>query len=369
MTIINDEVLLTSVTAMAVTAVVFLYFRTKRQPKETSVVELFVYPIKSCGPMKGLKSAMVTEMGFAFDRFAQVSDSEGNYLTPRNKSNSKLFHVLPRIVHDRSNIHLELTTTTKSSSSYTNHRIQNLCETIEKSSTTKEVTPMIGPKVQLQDLGDDVASWLSDVTGITDCRLTAIGPKYFRLVEMNPDQGEPVPASKKEDKDKIVVISDENKNNSPVVSLADEAPFLLTSAASLKDLNARLKDRGKAAVDMQRFRPNIVVSGAALLPWEEDTWKRIKIGGIEFHVWQRCGRCTMTTIDRSTLQRGPEPLATLSTFREREKGMRNFGVHMIPIMSTPSLEYTETSLVHVGNNIEVLEYDKQRLKEWKRLFL
>ena len=104
---------------------------------------------------------------------------------------------------------------------------------------------------------------------------------------------------------------------------------------------------------MQRFRPNIVVQGT--LPWEEDTWKRIRIGGMEFHVWQRCGRCAMTTIDRTTLERGPEPLATLSTFREREKGQRNFGMHMIPVKSksnnNASMEYQapELSLIDYPN--------------------
>jgi len=38
----------------------------------------------------------------------------------------------------------------------------------------------------------------------------------------------------------------------------------------------------------------------------------------------------MTTIDRGTLARGPEPLATLNTFRE-SAGQRNFGMHMIPV--------------------------------------
>ena len=82
---------------------------------------------------------------------------------------------------------------------------------------------------------------------------------------------------------------------------------------------------------MRRFRPNIVVAG--LKPWEEDTLRRLRIGGVEFHVWQRCGRCVMTTIDRDTLTRGKEPLATLSTFRERAHGQRNFGMHLVPTVA------------------------------------
>ena len=43
-----------------------------------------------------------------------------------------------------------------------------------------------------------------------------------------------------------------------------------------------MQERGKATIAMDRFRPNIVVDG--LQAWEEDTWKRIRIGSVEFHV-------------------------------------------------------------------------------------
>jgi uncharacterized protein YcbX len=377
-----------TIIAMTIASIVLFLLRMKNrstssseQPNKkeltTIVTELIIYPIKSCAPMK-VQSALVTEIGFLYDRFIQVSDSNGNYLTPRDKQNEKLFHIKPIIItvqdtdtdtdtdYGNNNMDLELTCSTTSSGDSTTSstfRVNNFNEKIKNSSSvTKEVKPMIGPNVQLQDLGDEAALWLSNVTNIKDCRLTAIGSKYHRLVEINPDQGDivPVPSSLK-------------MKVPPVVSLADEAPFLLTSSLSLMDLNTRLKVRGKSIVDMQRFRPNIVVSGKSLLPWEEDTWKRIKIGGVEFHVWQRCGRCTMATIDRQTLQRGPEPLATLSTFRERDNGMRNFGMHMIPIINntspSSSMEiHAVTSLLEVGHTLEVLEYDEQRLKEWKRLF-
>ena len=72
----------------------------------------------------------------------------------------------------------------------------------------------------------------------------------------------------------------------------------------------------------------------------------------------------MTTIDRDTLERGPEPLATLSTFRERANGQRNFGVHLIPVAST----IVDGYLVAVDDEVEVLAYDEDRRKEWLELF-
>ena len=62
------------------------------------------------------------------------------------------------------------------------------------------------------------------------------------------------------------------------VGFADGYPFLLISEASLEDLNTRLAQ----PVSMERFRPNLVVSGVA--PYEEDQWRRIRIGAIEFQI-------------------------------------------------------------------------------------
>ena len=202
-------------------------------------------------------------------------------------------------------------------------------------------------KEPLKDYGDAAAAWLSaalpDVPG--GVRLTGIGSGagYRRMVVTNPKQGD------------VCQVS------SAPVSLADEAPYLLTTEASLGNLNARLAGRGQPAVDMRRFRPNIVVAaGSVLQPWEEDSWKRIRIGAAQFWVWQRCGRCTMTTIDRDTLRRGgPEPLATLGTFRERAHGSRNFGVHLVPCDGWGGMPE-----IAVGARVEVLEHDAERRAEW-----
>jgi len=303
-----------------------------------------------------VSSTKVTANGFAYDRFAQVSDLEGKFLTPRDQASEKLFHINPTIMNDETTkmVHLRLTVKGNSQEPF---RIHDLNKEIERSETI-EATPIVGEKVKLKDLGDDVAKWLSKATQIKYCRLTAIGSNYHRPVTVNPQQGEPVP-----------LLNGANEDV-PSMSLADEAPFLLTTTASLADLNDRLTVRGKNHVGMQRFRPNIVVHGT--YAWEEDTWKRIRIGNQEFEVWQRCGRCSMTTINCETLERGPEPLATLSTFRERSHGQRNFGMHMIPILpdatSKDTSEGSSSSLVNVGDTLEVLEYDEKRLEEWKRLF-
>jgi len=111
------------------------------------------------------------------------------------------------------------------------------------------------------------------------------------------------------------------------VGFADQCPILLTTETSLADLNSRLE----SPILMDRFRPNLVIKGTDA--WEEDKWKRIKIGKCEFKVNQDCVRCVFTTIDPITKAKDPdtEPLRTMNTFRKGPKGGVVFGMHLTPI--------------------------------------
>lgn len=114
------------------------------------------------------------------------------------------------------------------------------------------------------------------------------------------------------------------------VSLADGYPLLVTTTASLAALNALIAQGDRAhegPLPMNRFRPNVVVGGTA--PWDEDEWRRIRIGEITFRVPKPCGRCIVTTTDQATGGRGKEPLRTLA--RHRNFGTKLiFGQNLIP---------------------------------------
>ncbi|ANJ28126.1 MOSC domain-containing protein [Agromyces aureus] len=110
------------------------------------------------------------------------------------------------------------------------------------------------------------------------------------------------------------------------MSLADAAPLLLTTEASLAALNA-WTDESAPELDMLRFRPNLVVDGDE--PFAEDDWGFVTIGGVRFRNAGGCDRCMMTGIDPFTLQRGLEPIRTLSKHRRRD-GKTWFGVLLVP---------------------------------------
>ena len=109
---------------------------------------------------------------------------------------------------------------------------------------------------------------------------------------------------------------------SDVVSFADAYPFLAISEASLSDLNSRLE----TPVGMERFRPNIVVSGIAA--YGEDHWQTVRLGALGFRAAKRCERCSVTTVDPASGVRGKEPLRTLAKYRQ-EAGKVWFGMNLI----------------------------------------
>ncbi|MGH1564081.1 MOSC domain-containing protein [Mumia sp. DW29H23] len=129
-----------------------------------------------------------------------------------------------------------------------------------------------------------------------------------------------------------------------VLSLADAAPILLTTTASLDQLNAWVADGPEPApLAMSRFRPNIVVDGD-LVPFVEDGWRSVRLGEVELRFTELCDRCAITTIDPVTLERGKEPIRTLAQ-RRKWDGVTWFGVRMLP---------TGAGTLHVGDRVEVV---------------
>ncbi len=127
------------------------------------------------------------------------------------------------------------------------------------------------------------------------------------------------------------------------VSFADGYPLLLISEASLTDLNLR----ADARLEMSQFRTNLVVTGTR--PFEEDGWRLIRIGEVEFQVAKPCSRCVMTTIEPGTedFNRMKEPLATLLRYRRGEDGEVYFGQNLIAL---------NEGEIRLGDKVEVLEY-------------
>lgn len=135
------------------------------------------------------------------------------------------------------------------------------------------------------------------------------------------------------------------------VHFADRYNFLFLSTESLADLNLRLAEKDVEPVPMNRFRPNIVLSGSGV-SYAEDMMRRVEIDGVTFNMVKPCGRCEITTTEQTTGIRSSlqEPLRTLASYRTREfvPGKKNamFGQNAV---------HENTGLIRVGSRIKVLE--------------
>jgi len=261
------------------------------------ISQINVYPVKSCAPLS--PSVLdVLETGFEHDREWMVVDENNNFVTQRQYPKLALIKAVPKA----GDIHLEAPNMPSID--------VPILEQGRKINTEVWGNPCIAI-----DQGELVSKWLSDFVG-----------KKFYLVRMAPDF-------------KRGVKSKYQSERKEVVGFADAFPFLLISEESLNDLNSRLIEK----VPMNRFRPNIVVSGGRA--FQEDTWKKIKIGDIIFRVVKPCDRCEVTTVDQSTGEKGIEPLETLGKYRTRPKG----------IMFGQNLLHEGLGTIRVGDVVEILE--------------
>ena len=171
------------------------------------------------------------------------------------------------------------------------------------------------------DMGNGVAAWLSAVLG-RPSRLVRADDKFERRLPAAR-----IPAAHAD------VLTD------VPIAFVDAFPILVISEASLENLNGRLE----TPLPMNRFRPNIVVRGAE--PHEEDRWKVIRIGEMEFRAGGDCGRCIVTTTNQATGERGPEPLQTLGKYRRDERGAITFGQYLM---------HRGAGTIRVGDKVEVV---------------
>jgi uncharacterized protein YcbX len=255
--------------------------------------ELNLYPIKSCAGI-ALTEANVTLAGLAahgvHDREWMLVDADGQFLSQREFPRMAL--LVPRIdgavleVAAPGMAPLRLPLAQPAGAAPRQVRIWD-------------------DTVDAADCGDAAGAWFSQVLG-SRCRLVRFRPDVARPTSTKWTGGIPAQAR-----------------------FADGYPLLLAGTASLDDLNRRLAAAGRAALPMNRFRPNVVVDGIGA--FEEDYVESFGAGGIELRPVKPCGRCPIPSIDQATGRPGPDPLDILQAYRAnpRMDGAICFGMNCI----------------------------------------
>ena len=235
------------------------------------VSELFIYPIKSLGGIR-VNSAKVTDRGFQNDRRWMLVDSGNCFLTQREFPQMALLQV------DFSEGGLRVRHKLKKSES-------SLITTVLQSNETA-TAQVWSDKCKVQFVSSVLDEWFSDMLSIR-CRLVYMPDESRRRVDTR------------------------YAANKEITSLSDGYPFLIIGQSSLDELNQRLAE----PLPMNRFRPNIVFTGAE--PYTEDRMARFHINNILFYGVKLCGRCAVTTTNQDNGTKSREPLHTLSTYRKK----------------------------------------------------
>lgn len=94
----------------------------------------------------------------------------------------------------------------------------------------------------------------------------------------------------------------------------DTFPLSLITTQSI----ALLGEATGSSLDVQRFRPNILVEATNQNSFPEDAWvgRILQIGGLSMRVDKRDGRCAVITIDPLTSESNPSILRTVAESRQ-----------------------------------------------------
>lgn len=258
------------------------------------IVSLHIYPIKSLQGIS-LHSSKLLSRGLEFDRRWMLVDMNGLFITQRQIPQLALFSI-------------EIMDNYLLVQSFFKNESKRIPFIPERDKLEVKVWEDV---VQAIEVSKDVSQWFSIQLD-----------QHVKLVYMPND-------SKR-------LADRENVSSSEVVSFADAFPLLIANIASLKDLNSRLENK----INIDRFRPNVVVNGG--VAFEEDNWSGISIGNSKIKVVKKCARCVVVNIDPATAKKENEVLRVLSNYRTKKNHVY-FGVNAL---------VQKTGFIHVGNELK-----------------
>lgn len=263
------------------------------------VSQLYIYPIKSLGGI-AVTVVNITDRGFEYDRRWMLVDENNRFLSQREIAEMAL---------------LKVTITGNGLA------VQHL--NYPGDVLRIPFPPYCDEKIAVQVW--DVFTKGTLVSKTADDWFSSKLSVQCRLVYMNDEEG--------------ILIDEQYNINNSINSFSDGFPILMISEASLEDLNSRLTER----LPMNRFRPNLVISGSTA--FGEDNMREFAINHIHFYGVKPCARCIIPTTDQSTGIRGKEPLKTLSTYRNINNKIY-FGENVIAL---------QPGRISVGDGITVIE--------------
>lgn len=271
------------------------------------IARLFVHPVKSCAGVE-VREALLTETGLELDRAWMVVDAQGVFVTQREQPRLALVrpqikpHELVLSAPGMQALHIELD--------------------LPKQAIAVKLWD---DEVPAFDMGGEAARWFTDFLAMPEdasqtSRPRSYRPRTYRLVRFDPAHRR---ASNLDWTGGVQALN----------LFSDGYPLLVLSEASLADLNERLVAAGHASVSVERFRPNIVLSG--LHAHDEDRLgvMHVEAGAEEVLLKpvKPSPRCPIPNVDPQTATISSEVGDTLQSYRQdaRVEGAVTFGMNTI----------------------------------------
>jgi len=246
-----------------------------------------IYPLKSAAGI-AVSRWPLDEAGLRFDRHFMLVDPQGDFVTLRGAPRLVTIHPALGSPADPAATHVHL-----------QGAAETTLEVAFHVADSERITVQIwGEHLEARAVSQEADAWCSAQLQ-QPVRLVAFDPQVRRQV---------APA--------FALPGD-------ATQFADGFPLLIMTTASL----AALAERLGHAVEMDRFRPNLVVETEQ--PFVEDDWKKIRAGAIEIDLVKPCARCVGINVEPRTGRTSKEPLATLARMRTFE-GKVLFGQNAIP---------------------------------------
>lgn len=244
--------------------------------------QIYIYPIKSLGGIR-LEQSKLTPRGLQYDRRFMLTTPEGKFFTQRKIAQMAIM----RLAIEGENLKIW----------HQNQPNDVLTIPLQPTDFQKQQKVQIWRDTCVGSVMEaSINQWFSNKLN-TDCQLVYMADDSIRPID--PDW----------------------RKEGEKVSFADGYPFLVLSQAAMDNLNQKMED----PVPIDRFRPNLVISGA--LPHEEDKWKYFKIGAATFRGVKPCARCGIPNINQQTATIEKEPNRTLATYRRFEGNKIYFGMN------------------------------------------
>lgn len=269
-------------------------------PPPTEIISLRIYPIKSCRGLE-VSHTRLRKSGLSLDRnWMFIDKADRKFLTIRSDPNMTLI--------DTTIVDGEIDPKTKKPGDQFLHiKIHGQDDEVSvpafptkewlAKNTTLSTVEIWGAETDAYEYGPEINKIFCDFFE-KDVALVYKGPQP-RNVAVN---------ARKE------LYGEEVSH-----AFADVISLQIASEASIIDLNKRLQEKTEGKADeltIERFRPNIIVRGREDHPWEEDTWKRVRITTripeeealyrINLDVVARCARCQVPNVNPDTAEKHPK---------------------------------------------------------------